>query len=183
MTTGSRAQRIDQYRFSANDSLLIDANVWVLLYGPQRNPRDSRTAMYSACFKKVLASNSRIFIDVLIVSEFINRYARMVQAATPIWKSANAKEFRNSLDFKPFAHDIADACRRILGNCRATDSGFTSVDVTSLLNRYEAGSSDFNDLILTNLCATKGWTLVTDDADFKVANISILTANRKLLGP
>jgi predicted nucleic acid-binding protein len=183
MTTRSCAQLIDQHRFAADDSLLIDANVWVFLYGPQRNPKDSRTAMYSACFKKVLASNSRIFIDVLIVSEFINRYARMVQAATPIWKSANAKEFRNSPDFRPFARDIADACRRILGNCQATESGFTSVDVPSLLGKYEAGGSDFNDLILTDLCATNGWTLVTDDADFKVANISILTANRKLLGP
>lgn len=183
MTISSRAQRLDQYRFFANDSLLIDANVWVFLYGPQRNPKDTRTAIYSACFKKVLASNSRIFIDVLIVSEFINRYARMVQSATPDWKGASAKEFRNSLDFKPFAHDIADACRRILGNCRASESGFTSVDVTSLLSRYETGGADFNDIMLTNLCATKGWTLVTDDADFKVANISILTANRKLLGP
>jgi len=43
------------------------------------------------------------------------------------------------------------------------------------------GNSDFNDLVLVELCRSKGFMLVTDDGDFKGKGITVLTANRRLL--
>src|SRR5262249_7852119 len=91
------------------------------------------------------------------------------------------KQFRSTSVFKAIAKDIAADTRKILTNCACVDSGFATLDIDSLMNQYGAGDPDFNDLVLTDLCKSKGLKLVTDDADFGGKNITILTANKKLL--
>lgn len=66
-------------------------------------------------------------------------------------------------------------------SCTRIERGFASVDVETLLNRYQKGKADFNDLILTQLCKRQGFTLVTDDVDFRGSELKILTGNRRLL--
>ena len=39
----------------------------------------------------------------------------------------------------------------------------------------------FNDQVITEICKNNGFTLITNDGDFKTQEISILTANAKLL--
>lgn len=63
-----------------------------------------------------------------------------------------------------------------------SDSLFKSVDIRALLTEYEAGDSDFNDLMLAETCKAKGLLLITHDADFKGKDVAILTANKNLLG-
>jgi len=55
--------------------------------------------------------------------------------------------------------------------------------MNSLLNDFETGKIDFNDQVLEDLCARRGFYLVTDDADFKTVNLPLFTANPKLLNP
>jgi hypothetical protein len=55
------------------------------------------------------------------------------------------------------------------------------LDTKSLIDDYGDGKSDFNDLVLVELCKSKALKLVTDDGDFKGKDITILTANKKLL--
>lgn len=103
-----RVERITDYDFTSSDALLLDANVWLFVYGPQK-PRDSRVDVYSQALAKILAAQSRIYIDVLIVSEFINTYARL---RWNFWKAQSAssndfKKFRKSGNFNPVAQDIA----------------------------------------------------------------------------
>ena len=50
-----------------------------------------------------------------------------------------------------------------------------------LLTDYAAGNSDFNDQVITELCKNNGFTLITNDSDFKTQDIPILTANSNLL--
>ena len=50
-------------------------------------------ASYSGALKQILTAKSRIFIDVLILSEFVNRYARLVQQVTPKWKRKHTKKW------------------------------------------------------------------------------------------
>jgi len=73
----NESYHIEEYTFAAADKLLFDANIWLYIYGPQGNPADQRTRVYSAALAKILAARSRIVLDVLILSEFINRYARL----------------------------------------------------------------------------------------------------------
>ena len=83
---------------------------------------------------------------------------------------------------KTVAADIVATVRRILRFTSRYDSGFDSVDIEAMLTLYASGKSDFNDLMLVELCKSHDLTLVTHDADFQDSDIPILTANRKLLG-
>ena len=178
----SSAEDISAYVFQPTDELLLDANVWFFVYGPHR-PGSRKAATYSAAFAKILKAECRIYVDVLIVSEFINRYARLkhniLQRSSSV--PSDFKQFRKSTAFKPIARDIAADVRRILRNCTRTESGFDVFDINALVDEYEKGDSDFNDQVLAELCKSKGLKLVTDDADFRDRGLMLLTANRHLL--
>jgi len=176
-----RAEEISTYDFKSSEALLLDANIWLFVYGPQK-PTDTRVTAYSEALRNILAAKSCIYIDVLIVSEFINRYARMkwtyLQGSS---KTGSFKQFRKSEDFKPIARNIASDIKRVLQHCTRVESGFESLAINTLIDEYAAGDFDFNDQILITLCKEKGLKMVTDDADFKGQDIPIITANKRLL--
>lgn len=170
---------VSKYEFQPEDELFFDANVWLFIYGPHR-PGDTRVAKYSDAFAKILNAQSRIYIDVLIISEFFNTYARLK------WKQVapsvkNFKKFRKSTSFKPIAHAIASDVKRILKHCTRIENGFESLDIDSLIAEFEDGDADFNDQVITSLCKNRGLKLVTDDGDFRIQGIPVVTANKKLL--
>ncbi len=176
-----RAEEISTYDFKSSDALLLDANIWLFVYGPQK-PNDPKVAAYSNALRKILAAKSCIYIDVLIVSEFINAYARMKwNLLCGPSKTRNFKQFRKSSAFKPVAQDIAADVKCVLKHCTRVESGFESLPIDTLVNEYAAGDSDFNDQILAALCNSKGLKLVTDDADFKRRGVPVVTANKRLL--
>ena len=176
-----KAEEISAYQFKSSERLLLDANIWLFVYGPQK-PNDPRVAAYSAALKNMLAAQSHIHIDVLIVSEFVNTYARLRWHLLP--KSAKPKifkQFRRSADFKPVAQDIAADVRHVLRHCVRVESGFESLAIDTLISEYAARGSDFNDQVLTALCKKEGFKMVTDDGDFKGRGILVITANKRLL--
>ena len=176
------AKDIKSYVFGPTDELLLDANVWLSVYGPGK-PGGWRAAVYSKALDKMLKAKSLIYIDVLIVSEFINAYARIkyyIQFPDPSTRS-HFKRFRQSADFKPIAQDVAADVRRVLQHCTRVESGFAALDINALIYEYEKDNSDFNDQVLADLCKSRGLKLVTDDRDFKDRGLTVVTANRHLL--
>jgi predicted nucleic acid-binding protein len=174
-----KAIAVANYDFKAEDELFLDANIWLLIYGPQ-SPGNSGVAIYSQALAKILAAQSRIYIDVLIVSEFINAYARLK------WKLVAShidkfKVFRKSPEFKSVAQDIAADVKQVLNHCSRIENGFEALEIGGLIDEYAAGDFDFNDQIITALCKRKGLKLVTDDGDFSGQGIPIVTANKRLL--
>lgn len=173
------AVSVEKYDFQSQDELFLDANIWLYVYAPQ-NPKSYWVKVYSKAFERILIAKSCIYIDILVVSEFINTYARLK------WKH-NAphiktfKTFRKSDDFKTIAREIADNTKRVLGHCSKIESDFKTLRIDNLMNDYAAGYSDFNDQVITELCKRKGLKLITNDSDFKGQDITILTANKKLL--
>lgn len=173
---------IDGYTFTASDKLLLDANVWLFLYSPQYRPTDRRAKAYSTALKGMLAAGCTIFLDALVLSEFVNVLARLAYNGLPDRsRPSDFKTFRKSSSFKPIAKSIADSCRRVLEIAKPIESGFTSLEAADLFRQYETAQSDLNDLLLAHLCRTEALTLVTDDADFRGSGLAVLTANAKLL--
>lgn len=173
--------RVDSYDFVEADALFIDTNVWLYVYAPQA-PDDKRTRVYSRALASILSAKSRIFIDAMVLSEYINRYSRL---AYNLFKAAGStidfKEYRHSSDFKPVAKDIESSVRRILKHCHRTESGFLNCDINSLLAKYGEGDADFNDQLMVELCKSKGFKLITHDRDFRDCCVTVLTANSRLL--
>ena len=177
--TAYKVTSVNNYEFTSKDQLFLDANIWLYIYGPQE-PDDKKVAIYSRTLHRILAAQSRIYIDLLVVSEFINTYARMKwRLVTPAIKQF--KDFRNGLDFKPVARDIADDVRRVMTHCSRIEDDFMTLQLDSLCNAYAAGDSDFNDQVIIEVCKREGLTLITHDRDFRGRRIPILTANRHLL--
>lgn len=175
----NKALAVNNYNFTPNDKLLLDTNIWLFIYGPQK-PGNRKTAVYSEVFAKILAAGSKIFIDVLIVSEFINTYARLK------WNvmdkpHGDFKLFRKTDDFKPISQEIAADVKQVLKHCLRIESGFDALAINDLLDEYALGETDFNDQIIAALCRNKGLILVTDDGDFRDNEIPVVTANKRLL--
>ena len=173
-----KALEVSRHKFTSKDQLFLDANIWLYVYAPQR-PGNSRVTTYSDMLKRIIVAKSHIHIDVLVVSEFINTYARLRWQL--IASAVKFKTFRNSSDFKPVAQEIADSVKRVMNHCSRMESGFETLKIDTLLDAYSTGDFDFNDQVITELCKVKGLTLITHDGDFKGQGISILTANLRLL--
>lgn len=170
--------QIDSYEFAESDALFVDTNIWFYIYAPQP-PDDWRTRIYSKALAKILSAKSHIYIDALVLSEFINRYGRLAHELSGV--SIKFKEFRQSPAFKSVAKDIEVSVKGILKHCHRTESGFPECDIDSLLAKFGEGDSDFNDQLMTELCKGKGFKLITHDQDFKECGLTVLTANKRLL--
>ena len=176
-----RIEKISTYDFRPSDTLLLDANIWLFIYGPQK-PNNPMVEIYSNALKKILAAKSCIYIDVLVVSEFINTYARMRwNLLGGLSKNKKFKQFRKSSVFKAVAQDIASDVKCVLKHCTRVGSGFESPTIETLIDEFAAGDLDFNDQILAALCKNKGLKMVTHDADFRKRGIPVITANKRLL--
>lgn len=177
-----RASPIERHTFNPSDKLLLDANIWLYIYSPQYRPTDRQAKIYSTALKRMLDVGCTIFLDALVLSEFVNVLGRLAYNRLPATqRPLDFKAFRNSSAFKATAKSIADSCKRILQVITRIESGFASCDPEDLLHQYVAGRSDFNDHLLAHLCRTQALTLVTDDADFQGSGLPILTANSRLL--
>ncbi len=170
---------VHHHNFTSKDKLFLDANIWLYLFSP-REPGDRWKQIYSQVFERILKANSRIYVDVLVVSEFINAYARTKwRAIAPHIRSF--KDFRSTTSFKPVAEDITAGVKQIVSHCTRIESGFTTLSMNNLLDDYITGDYDFNDQVITDICKNNGFTLITNDSDFKTQQIPILTANQSLL--
>lgn len=178
-----KISNIKRYSFNKNDNLLLDTNIWMSIYGPIAH-QDWRTSVYSRALRNIIDNGGRIFLDVLILSEFINAFARFeYRQLDEKIKPNEFKDFRDSALFEPIAQEISINAKKIVKVSQRCDSIFESVDLPGLLSQYEKGNSDFNDQILVEICKSKGLTFVTHDKDFKNYDVNILTASGKLLNP
>lgn len=172
---------IDSYTFSANDEFFIDTSFIMYLYGPFSGKRENRR-IYSRAWYRLLRAKCKNYVDVLIISEFTNRWARIEFA---IQKRNNGiqkyKPYRDSSDFEPVASAIVSGVNQLLKHCNVVGSGFELVDIGNLLTDYEENKKDFNDLVFAEICRANGYSLITDDYDFGSSDIPILTNNQRLL--
>lgn len=180
MTT-NKVTDIRYYSFSKANRLFLDANIWLSVYGPLAYKRTSAT-VYSRAIRDIRLAGCSVFLDALVMSEFVNVLARWEYRQSPL-RFKTFKQFRQSPAFKPVAEDIANNARRILKQCRRCDSCFPDLDIEALLCEFQKGNSDFNDQMLCEICREKKLTMVTDDPDFGGSGLTILTANSRLLSP
>jgi predicted nucleic acid-binding protein len=179
-------QDIRHYTFSSDERLFFDANIWLYIYGPLVNPKNlTISIIYATALQKIRHQKSRLFIDALVLSEFINTYARFEYRQRFAKTYQTFKEFRQSQDFKSVAEDIANNAKRIVKLCQQCDLPFNALNLMNILDEYAQGTADYNDQLITEICVVNNFILVTHDADFsqleKSNQLVLLTANQRLL--
>ena len=124
------------WSFTAGDRLFLDTNVWLSVYGPDPTRR-WRSDVYQHAFRQMREARSKVHVDVLVLSEFINAWSRMeYNQAFPNRLAGGFKAFRDSPAFEPIAQEIAISATRICNACERCESGFELVDIGSLLVEY-----------------------------------------------
>jgi predicted nucleic acid-binding protein len=173
-----KVHSIDNYNFPEGKGYFFDTNIWLYIYGPIGWP-DQRSDAYSKALKAIRHSDGTIYINCMIISEFINAFSRIeFKQQTDFTRF---KEFRNSLAFRAIAQDIAYNVRKILKSTLACDHELTVIDLPEIMDLFEQGKYDFNDLLFAQICRAKNMVFVTHDKDFSELGVEILTANEKLV--
>jgi predicted nucleic acid-binding protein len=175
----SNVHSIESYNFPAGKGYFFDTNIWLYIYGPLSWP-DQRSDVYSRALKRIRDSKGTIYINCMIISEFINTFSR-IEFKQQL-EFSRYKEFRNSLKYRAIAQDIAYNVKKIFKNTLACDPELQTMNFPEVMDLFEQGKYDFNDLLFAQICRAKGLIFVTHDKDFSELGVEILTANEKLIG-
>lgn len=175
----NKALNARTHPFGAADQVLPDANFWLYLYGPPSAQPGWAVSAYSAIYVKLLIAKAQIHLDVLVLSEFVNSYARI--EAKRLSPGVDFKTFHRSAAFPPVAKTIAQEATNILNVCKRVNHHFAEWNALDLLKDYGVGKSDLNDQLLVESCRKHGLSLLTNDADFTEGGLTVFTANNRLL--
>jgi predicted nucleic acid-binding protein len=172
---------IRSYTFDSATSYFIDANVWLDVYGPV-GPGRARSIVYSEGLKRLRISGAKIFVDVLVTSEIMNRWARIEYArAGGDQLFHNFKAFRLGPQFRVVAADIVLALRAILAVAKRTGTPFANINFDPVLDTFVSGGIDLTDQLIAEACRSKKYVLITHDGDMKQIDVPIVSANANLL--
>jgi predicted nucleic acid-binding protein len=171
-----------KYNFMGNDEVIVDANIWIYLYGP---PGDEQklNAPYSRLLEQILTRQCALVTASFVLSEFVNRYMRLGYGTWMERSSKNFKEYRLNSVGVATAKRASQSCQRILSQCaRAIRQPISLDDLKADVATFATVPSDFTDVLIARVCRREKLILVTHDADFaNYDGLTIVTANRKML--
>ncbi|QXP54864.1 PIN domain-containing protein [Cellulophaga sp. HaHa_2_95] len=175
------------------ENYFLDANIWLKVLAP-KNRLSYKDKGYLAFFEKLLSNTKvRIIVPALVVSEVINRIIRevhykkhlnAVEKKTPdfvLTEGYYKNVFRNTEDYRIAYNLICDDIKSYNTSIDLVNDEFgTSFKFKHVMSNPPI-SLDFNDYYYYNLCKKKGYFLVTDDKDFWVEDVEVVTMSDTLL--
>ena len=167
---------ITQVEHISHRDLFIDANILIYLFFPTNNQTWEKK--YSTAYKKILQQKNNIYIDFFVISEVINKMFKIVYDKYSK-EFVKYKDFRNSPIGKEKLQEIYLIVKKtILTNFKLISKNYSNKEIEKILIVDEMDMADKSILLI---CEENNFVLLTNDSDFKNANIDILTANNKLL--
>lgn len=175
---------VKDYEPKSSDVFFFDNNIWMLLFCPLGNFRQSSQKAYSAFLRSIQSSRSTVFISSLVLSEFANASLRIDFGQ---WKErsgnieANYKiDYVGSDSYKDTTEAVISSIKNILKIAEKSPDDFNSLNLDKILDGFEL--RDFNDNYYLALAVSKNWKVVTDDSDYFTFNhpsLKIFTFNDK----
>lgn len=173
--------RTDRLPNLKNKKILLDTNIWIYLFCEIGAYNKRSVNLYSKAFFILLKSGNTFYTDLIILSEFINRYLRIACAS---YKEREhlpyidfKKDYRITDDYKNAWETVCDIVRNsILSHSQIINASYESALITKLL-KQDMTDTDFNDNHIVNLCQVEDLFLMTNDADFKNTDLNVITEN------
>ncbi len=156
--------------------VFVNANVLIYLFWPTGQYVPEKN--YAKVFSNLLKQKNKLIVDFLVVSEVINRVIRDEHKKV-IDKIPKYKDYRDSKEGQDTLNDIYTIVRNeILNHFQVVGKSFDNALIESFL---VVDNLDFVDKATVALCKENGFVLLTNDSDFKNADLDILTGNSKIL--
>ena len=173
--------------FDSQHPVFFDANVWLSIYAPPSDEEEYWKEEYTKILDQVVRHKVPVILDSTVIGEYINRFCRIEFSAYAGPNSKQTfKQFRDNESniYQPIAQSVAANVKEILELplVKRVNGEFASMDLISMLDEFSTGMKDWNDQQIVDVCKRNACSLVTNDADFKDAEIPILTCNSRLLG-
>lgn len=158
--------------------VFFDANVLIYIFWPSGAYHMERD--YSSAFCSLLRQNNELFVDFMVISEVINRihhieHEKYLMINKISKNDFTYKQFRNSDNGQSALNDIYLIIEtNILKHFKVIGKSFTKKDISSFL---AVNHLDFNDKAILLTCKIHACMLLTNDKDFKTADLDILSSN------
>ena len=161
--------------------IFFDANIWIYIFCEIGDSKKYLVDKYSAAFKNFLKMENPIFIDFVVISEFINTYLRISFSNYVRKNDLNncdyKKDYRKTCDFKEAWQNICNIVKsHILVQTNPINFKYDKFSFDKLLDSQNF-NTDFNDNHIINVCRKNNMYLLTHDGDFKNSDINIITEN------
>lgn len=151
--------------------IFVDANILIYLFWPTGTHFYENN--YAKVIRNLIRQNNNLFIDFLVISETINKVIRIEHKLKG--QHLQYKDFRDSQDGKNALMDIYSIIKdNVLNNFSIVGK---EIIHSNILKFLEINTLDFVDKATENLCQERNYVLLTNDKDFKIANIDILSGN------
>lgn len=171
-----KIETIGQYKVKSGDCFFFDNNVWMLLFSPVAGARAKEQRIYASLLQQIQSARATIFINSLVLSEYINRSLRL---SFDHWRNTQPprafrldykRDYRPTPDFKEAQDAIYAEVEDILNAALRKPDDFNALDLSAL---RQAQCSDFNDAYYANFCKLNNLILVSDDRDFQTTTLDI----------
>ena len=162
--------------------IFFDANVLIYLFWPSGSHHWE--TIYSSAFSNLLQQQNEMVVDFLVISEIINRAHRLEYdkylAVNSITKNNfSYKQYRDSVDGQTSLTDIYLIVEtNILQRFTIVGKSFTKDEIRAFL---ALEPMDFTDKGILLTCKENNCILLTNDKDYKAADVDILTSNPAIL--
>jgi len=162
--------------------VFFDANVLIYLFWPSGSLKWEHA--YSSAFGSLLRQRNELIVDFLVISEIVNRAHRLEYekhlSANGLHKNGLAyKTYRDSDEGQSALSDIYLIIEtNILDTFTVTGKAFSKAEIQSFLKQEPL---DFVDKAILSICKENSCILLTNDKDYKSADIDILTSNPAIL--
>lgn len=174
--------KIDDYEVSPSDEFFFDTNVWMFLFAPLAGSKPYKQKMYSRLLKEIQSRGAWIWINSLVVAEYINAVLRLdfkQWMSRNGYKNADYKhDFRPTSDYQDSLYEVKAQVKNILRLCQRKSDNFHSISIGEIIDNMGT-SCDFGDSMIADLCkSNKSIRLVTDDSDIVNSHqpFNVLTA-------
>jgi len=178
----AKVERIRDFKVKSGDCFFFDNNVWMFLFSPISGANSTQQITYSNLLKNIQTAKAAIFINSLVVSEYINRSLKLNYS---LWrdrefKSGNRfvdykRDYRPTEDFDNAQKEAYIEMSDILSIALRKPDDFNALKLNEVMN---AKGMDFNDAYYAVFCKLNRLILVSDDKDLQNCplDITILTA-------
>lgn len=165
-----------------NRKIFFDSNVLIYLFWPSGSYAWETT--YSRAFGQLIRQQNEMVVDFIVISEVINRshrleYEKYLTASNVARNQLSFKQYRDSTEGQSALSDIHLIIETsILNRFTIIGKSFTKEEIQSFLTLEPL---DFNDNGILLTCKENDCILLTNDKDYRVADIEILTSNPAIL--